>query len=190
MRPGIVHRLDKGTSGVIVVAKNDFTHKALSDQFAKRTVKKEYRAVVLGRPEADKGRWDLTIGRHPVHRKKMSVKSRTPRQACTSFQVLAFRSNVAALALQIGTGRTHQIRVHCLAAGCPIAHDDVYGGIRRIKEVPDESLRKLLNELTRPALHAYRLSLVHPRSCERMVFTAPVPEDISRIMDAVGAGDE
>jgi 23S rRNA pseudouridine1911/1915/1917 synthase len=190
LRPGIVHRLDKGTSGVMVAAKNDSAHESLSRQFAEHSVEKEYRGIVLGKPPAVKGVWDEPIGRHPEHRKKMSTRSRHPRSALTRFKVIAQTTETAVLSLIIETGRTHQIRVHCTAAGCPVAHDETYGGIKRIKAVPDEKLRRLLDSLERPALHAYRLALTHPGTNMRMEFKAEIPDDMAAVIALIEANND
>ena len=186
LRPGIVHRLDKGTSGVIVAAKNDAAHNNLAEQFSNRTVGKQYRGIVLGKPMPANGTWNQPIGRHPSQRKKMSVRSKSPRTALTRYQCLGHVDQVSALALHIETGRTHQIRVHCAAAGYPVAHDELYGGIKRIRSIPNETLRDLLDALTRPALHAHRLELSHPTSQKPCVFQAPLPKDMATIFDFLG----
>lgn len=190
LRPGIVHRLDKGTSGVLVVAKNDIAHNALSMQFSERTTKKEYRAVVLGRPPTDRGTWNEPIGRHPTQRKKMSIHSKTGRSAVTHFEVLSHRDGVTALAVRIETGRTHQIRVHCNAHDCPVANDELYSGVKRIRQIQNDVIQKLISDLTRPALHAYRISFFHPTTKQSMTLTAPLPMDLILIFNALGVSDE
>jgi 23S rRNA pseudouridine1911/1915/1917 synthase len=162
-RPGIVHRLDKETSGCIVVAKNDRTHAALSEQFANRMVKKTYLAVVRGRPRHTKGTVDLAIGRHPVQRQKMTPR-RAPsgREAVTDYEVLATHESYSLVACLPHTGRTHQIRVHLQHLGHPIAGDPLYG--KR-------------DTFERHLLHAWQLEFTHPRSGEIMQFKAPLPTD-------------
>ena len=178
LRPGIVHRLDRGTSGVLVVAKRDAVHIALARQFHDHSVDREYRALVRGLPAADSGRVDRPIGRHSRDRKRMSVHSRRGREAHTAWRVLQRfrRSDRSWLGVFPETGRTHQIRVHLAAVGLPISGDPVYGRSRR-----DAS------KLARPALHAQVLGFDHPGSGERLRFEAPVPEDIAAALAALEA---
>jgi 23S rRNA pseudouridine1911/1915/1917 synthase len=169
LRPGIVHRLDKDTSGVMVVAKTDFTHQALADQFKRREVKKIYQALVDGRPNGQAGRVALPIGRHPVQRKKMAVRE-DGREAVTNWRVLErFAQGLALLELGLETGRTHQIRVHMAALSHPVAGDPVYG---RKNPLSAEI------GITRQCLHAHTLAFRHPRSGENLQFTAPLWPDM------------
>jgi 23S rRNA pseudouridine1911/1915/1917 synthase len=181
LRPGIVHRLDRGTSGVLVVAKRDTAHVALARQFHDHSVEREYRALVRGVPTADAGRVDRPIGRHPRDRKRMSVHARRGREAHTAWRVLQrFRaSDHSWLAILPETGRTHQIRVHLAAAGLPVAGDRVYGRARR------DTLR-----LERPALHAQRLGFAHPRSGEWLRFEAPLPPDLAAALAELARREE
>lgn len=178
LRPGIVHRLDRGTSGVLVAAKNDLAHRGLAAQFHDHAVERVYRALVRGVPREDEGRVDLPIGRHARDRKRMSVAARSGREAHTAWRVTRRfpRSERSWLAVFPETGRTHQIRVHLASAGLPIAGDPVYG---RRGGTPAE------RALARPALHAERLGFVHPRSGERLVFEAPPPEEIRALLEAL-----
>lgn len=128
MRPGIVHRLDKNTSGVLVIAKTDQAHQSLVEQFKKRQVRKIYLAIVAGRPPDRQGVIETMIGRHPVHRKKMAVVTQGGRPAYSEYEVLETFEDAALLQLVIRTGRTHQIRVHMAHIGCPVIGDAVYGG--------------------------------------------------------------
>jgi 23S rRNA pseudouridine1911/1915/1917 synthase len=174
LRPGIVHRLDRGTSGVIVAAKHDAAHQALARQFHDHTIEREYRALVRGLPAGDEGRVDRPLGRHPSDRKRMSTAARGPvREARTAWRVLRryAASERTWLAVRPETGRTHQIRVHLAAAGLPIAGDPVYGRGGR-----DAS------GLARPALHAAVLGFSHPRSGERMRFEAPLAPDLAELL--------
>lgn len=166
-RPGIVHRLDKETSGCIVVAKNDQTHAALSAQFADRQVKKTYLAIIRGRPRHTKGTIDLAIGRHPVQRQKMTPR-RPPsgRDAVTDYELLAIRDGWSLVACMPRTGRTHQIRVHLQHLGHPIAGDPLYG--KR-------------DHFERHLLHAWKLEFTHPQSGESIRCTAPVPGDFALV---------
>ena len=177
LRPGIVHRLDKDTSGVLVVAKDDQAHRALSDQFRKHTAKRRYLGIVFGQL-SDEGRVDAPVGRHPTHRKKMSARPRKGREARTHWRVLErFRSfNLAEFRLE--TGRTHQIRVHLSSLGHPILGDPLYGGRKRLASVEPLPLRQGLQRLKRQALHAASLGFLHPITGEALEFSSPLPEDI------------
>ena len=178
MRPGIVHRLDRGTSGVMVIAKTDAAHQELSRQFQDREVEKEYVALVWGVVQAGR-RIDAAIGRDPVHRQKMSARARHARNAVTRITRAHHLRGVTLCQVAIHTGRTHQIRVHLNAIGHPIVGDSLYGGVRR--RVPGD-LRVVLR-LDRPFLHAARLVFSHPRDARRMEFTAPLPDDLQGVVD-------
>jgi 23S rRNA pseudouridine1911/1915/1917 synthase len=180
LRPGIVHRLDRGTSGLLVVAKDDATHRSLVAQFAGRTVEKEYLAIVLGVPRAREGTITAAIGRDPVHRQRMSVRAKKGREARSSWRLEESFDGAALLRVRIHTGRTHQIRVHLASIGHPIAGDATYHS-RRV--VATEALR----ELSRPALHAARLAFVHPSSGRTLSFEAPLPADLARTLQALRA---
>lgn len=173
LRPGIVHRLDRGTSGVLVVAKNDFAHRALAEQFRDHTIERIYHALVRGAPAQETGRVDRPIGRHPRERKRMSVHAPVAREAQTCWRVLTRFpvSQRAWLEVKPETGRTHQIRVHLASAGLPIAGDPVYGRGRAGPADP-----------ARPALHAAVLGFQHPRSGERLRFEAPLPADLAELL--------
>jgi len=177
MRPGIVHRLDKGTSGLMVVAKDDATHRDLARQFAGRTVEKEYLAIVHGVPSPRQGVIDSPIGRDPVHRKKMSARAPRARAARSSYAVAEVLDGAALVRVRIQTGRTHQVRVHLSSLGHPVAGDPLYGG-RRAPAARGEDAREALRALPRPALHAARLAFTHPRSGERLAFVSPLPPDL------------
>jgi 23S rRNA pseudouridine1911/1915/1917 synthase len=186
LRPGIVHRLDKGTSGLIVVAKDDATHRALARQFALRTVRKEYVAVVLGLPARAQGEIDRPIGRDPVHRRRMSVDAPRARAARTSYRTRERLDGAALLDVRIHTGRTHQIRVHLASIGHPVAGDDLYGG-RRAPSSRRPEAREALRGLARPALHAARLEFDHPATGERIAAVSPLPADLEALVDALRA---
>jgi 23S rRNA pseudouridine1911/1915/1917 synthase len=175
-RPGIVHRLDKGTSGLLVVAKDDATHRALVDQFSGRRIEKTYLAIVIGRPRARTGTIDSPIGRDPVHRKRMSVRAPRGRAARSTWRVLEPLAGAALLEVGLHTGRTHQIRVHLASVGHPVLGDRVYGG-RRIPAGSPAALRDVVAEASRPMLHAARLGLTHPSTGARLEFESPVPPD-------------
>ena len=186
LRPGIVHRLDRGTSGVLVVAKDDAAHRALAQQFAARTVEKEYLAVVLGSPARATGTIDAAIGRDPVHRKKMSVRATKARAALSTYTVVERLDGAALLRVRIHSGRTHQIRVHLASIGHPVAGDAVYGGTRPPGSERERS-KAALRALTRPALHAARLSFTHPGSGARLTFESPLPDDLLALLTALRA---
>jgi 23S rRNA pseudouridine1911/1915/1917 synthase len=180
LRPGIVHRLDRGTSGVMVVAKNDRAHTELARQFHDREVEKEYIALVWGVVHAGK-RIDLPIGRDPRDRKKMSARARRARSAATRITAALHMNGVTLAHIAIATGRTHQIRVHLSEIGHPIVGDATYGGLRR--RVPGD-LRPVL-ALERPFLHAGRLEFRHPADGRRMTFEAPLPADLQSILNLI-----
>ncbi|MBU0482292.1 MAG: RluA family pseudouridine synthase [Proteobacteria bacterium] len=175
-RPGIVHRLDKDTSGVMVAAKNDQAHQGLVDQFKGREVTKIYRAIVCGVPAAKKGRIDLPIGRHKTNRRKMAVREKDGRQAATNWQVLEeFSENFAYVELLLESGRTHQIRVHMAAIGHPVVGDELYGGKCRPNIDPDL--------IKRQCLHSYRLGFTHPVSGRSLEFKAELWPDMNRVLE-------
>src|SRR6185295_1444421 len=180
LRPGIVHRLDRGTSGLMLVAKNDKAHVELARQFHDREVEKEYVALVWGVVHAGK-RIDLPIGRDPDDRKKMSATARRARSATTRVTKSLHLPGVSLIHVAIHTGRTHQIRVHLSEIGHPIVGDAVYGGLRR--RVPGD-LRPLLG-LDRPFLHAGRLVFHHPSDGRKMEFEAPLPRDLQTLLDEI-----
>jgi 23S rRNA pseudouridine1911/1915/1917 synthase len=186
LRPGIVHRLDRGTSGLLVVAKDDETHRSLVRQFAGRTVEKEYLALVHGAPARAAGEVDAPIGRDPVHRQKMSVRAPRGREARTSWRVEERFDGAALLRVRIHTGRTHQIRVHLASIGHPVAGDAVYGGTRTPSS-RRAAAREALQSLGRPALHAARLSFTHPASGEWLTFEAPLPPDLEAVLERLRA---
>ncbi len=171
IRPGIVHRLDKDTSGLMVVAKNDTTHILLGRQFKESRVQKLYLAIVHGCPEAREGRIDLPVGRHPVYRKKMSIQCRVCRQALTLWRLLKVFRKAALIEARPLTGRTHQIRVHLSAIGHPIVGDPLYGGCRPVGP-----------KAKRQMLHAFRLSFVHPGTKKLLSFEAPLPQDMAQLL--------
>lgn len=170
MRPGIVHRLDKDTSGVMVVAKNDMAHAALTAQLKNKLMKKVYRALVWGTIQEDRATINAPIGRHPIKRKEMTVMTRNAREAITHFNVLERFSEFTLLEIRLETGRTHQIRVHMKYIGHPVVGDPVY------------SKRKNPFAIKGQALHSYKLGLIHPRTGEFMEFTAPEPSDFASIL--------
>ena len=186
-RPGIVHRLDKGTTGVMVVAKSAQAHAELARQFSERVVDKCYLALTLGLPRQPEGQIDGPIGRSTTQRTKMMVRPRDGRAALSRYRVReAFVRHAAWLEVEIETGRTHQVRVHLASIGHPLAGDETYGG-RRVQAVTDPRLRALLSRFPRPALHAWRLGFTHPATGERLDFEATLPEDLSELLDGLRA---
>lgn len=183
LRPGIVHRLDKGTSGVLVVAKSDAAHQGLAGQFKRHEVSKTYKALVYGNPKEDEGVIDTPLGRHPTDRKKMSTRSRRSKEAITRWRIDERFGMAAMLDVDIVTGRTHQIRVHLSALGLPVVGDSVYGNPRRADNVHNTFVRSKLKAMKRQALHAARIGFVHPITQEDMVFTSPLPDDMAQLAD-------
>jgi len=182
-RPGIVHRLDRGTSGLMVIAKNDRAHEELARQFHDREVEKEYAALVWGEVMAGR-RIDAPIGRDPINRKKMSAKARRSREAVTRIvRAEHFGRTLTLARVAIHTGRTHQIRVHLSAIGHPIVGDPLYGGVHR--HVPGDL--KAVKHLERPFLHAARLVFTHPGDGRRMEFTSDLPPDLQQVVDELRA---
>jgi 23S rRNA pseudouridine1911/1915/1917 synthase len=184
-RPGIVHRLDRDTSGVLVVAKTDQAHFALADQFEQRTVEKEYFALVAGQPDRDRDIVDLPIGIHPYQREKMAVRRDHPtaRSAQTFYEVTERFDGFAAVRAVPKTGRTHQIRVHLNSIGCPVLCDRLYGGrsqLTRGELRGDPADNRLI--LERQALHAVRLALTHPETGKWLEFRAPLAADIAEVV--------
>lgn len=182
-RPGIVHRLDKGTSGLLVVAKNDATHRALATQFKNREVEKRYAAVCVGEPRPARGSARGPIGRDPKHRKRMAIVP-TGRAAHTDYEVVEGFGAAAALSLRLHTGRTHQIRVHMASLGCPLVGDRTYGASGLAARAP-AAFRSILEGFPRPALHAEGLAFTHPATGERLQFTEPWPPDLAELRSAL-----
>ena len=181
-RPGIVHRLDKDTSGVMVVAKNDRSHHALAKLFAAHDLTRIYQALVWGGPKAQKGTIEAAIGRHPVDRKRMAVRTSSGRMAVTDYWVeRRFGPPLAPIAsllgAKLGTGRTHQVRVHLAHLGCPVVGDPVYGRKSRNASQPDS-----LRTFGRQALHAAVLEFRHPRTGKEMRFATELPQDIRMLV--------
>jgi len=183
MRPGIVHRLDKGTSGLMVVAKSDAAHQGLAAQFKRHEVRKTYQALVYGDIRGEEGRIDAPVGRDMVDRKKMSTRTRRGKEASTSWRVRERYGAITLLQVDIETGRTHQIRVHLHHAGHPIVGDAVYGGAGRIKALTNPLLKERVKAFSRPALHSSLLSFIHPVTARPLNFSSPLPEDMSVLCD-------
>ncbi|MFH1091793.1 MAG: RluA family pseudouridine synthase [Pseudomonadota bacterium] len=185
IRPGVVHRLDKDTSGVMVAAKNEQAHRVLVEAFKARKVQKTYLALCRGGPGTETGEIDAPIGRHPLRRKQMSVRAVTSRAALTRFEVVQrFSLGISLLRLHLLTGRTHQIRVHLASIGCPVLGDRIYGtGLGGLKD-GGGPLKGLIK---RQMLHAHELNLSHPRTGREMKFMAPLPQDMEQVISALEA---
>jgi 23S rRNA pseudouridine1911/1915/1917 synthase len=178
LRPGIVHRLDRGTSGLMVVAKNDQAHEELARQFHDREVEKEYTALIWGLLPPGR-RIEDAIGRDPVNRQKMSTRSRRARHAVSRIVWAEHFPGIALVGVAIATGRTHQIRVHLSSIGHPIVGDSVYGGIHR--RVPPQL--RAVQKLERPFLHASKLAFKHPRDARPLAFISELPADLAQVIE-------
>ena len=176
LRPGIVHRLDKDTSGLLIVAKNEAAMTALAAQFKGHRVRKEYLALVWGRPAPASGTVDTLIGRSLRDRKKMSTRTAAGRQAITHYTTVHNYADISLLRLRIETGRTHQIRVHMTHLGHSIVGDTQYGRARK-NQLPAPASRQML--------HAERIAFDHPRTGKALEFTAPIPRDMQELIDAL-----
>lgn len=164
MRPGIIHRIDKNTSGLLIVAKNDNAHKKLAEQIKEHSFTREYEAVVYGNIKCESGTVNAPIGRHPVKRKQMSVTDKNAKNAVTHYEVLERLNGFTHVRLRLETGRTHQIRVHMAYIGHPVAGDDVYGP------------KKVIKSLNGQCLHARKIGFIHPTTGEYTEFSSPLPE--------------
>jgi len=205
LRPGIVHRLDKDTSGLLVVAKNDAAHQSLSRQIRERTAVRKYHALLWGRIPFKHAVIDAPIGRDPGDRKRMTVIEQGgmgpgdlppgAREAVTELRLLEHLAEFSWTEAILQTGRTHQIRVHCSFAGFPVVGDATYGGLRKVsadlfRGAPLQTLNALLGRLHGQALHAHSLSFDHPRTGQRLQFHAPLPDEIGELLDFLRRLDE
>ncbi|MEO8586830.1 MAG: RluA family pseudouridine synthase [Acidobacteriota bacterium] len=184
-RPGIVHRLDKDTSGVLIIAKTERAMAVLGKAMKERCLEKDYLAVVYGKAPLKKGRIDLKIQRDPADRKRMAASKIEGRDSSTFYEILSESSGLSLLKCRLVTGRTHQIRVHLKALNLPIVGDSVYGS-PRWKGMKDPALAAACKGFPRQALHAWRLGIKHPATGEKMTFTAPVPPDLAGLLSAAG----
>ena len=186
LRPGIVHRLDKDTSGVMVVAKNDHAHHSLAGQFSSGAVTKQYIALVHGPIKKNEGRIDLPIGRNPRKRKEMTVIIPGGRKSLTLWKKLKdFQSGFSLLSISLKTGRTHQIRVHFSHMGHPVMGDTVYGYSKKWQKNHPISKNAILPSINRQMLHAKTLGFTHPTENRYLEFTAPLPDDIEKIIEGL-----
>ena len=183
-RPGIVHRLDKDTSGLLLAAKNDLAHQSLSAQLARRAISRRYLALAAGVFSAGSGTVNLPLGRHRLHRRKMAVDRERGRPALTRYQVLERFREAALLELELETGRTHQIRVHMACIGHPLLGDRLYGRRNKVC-LRDEQGRRRETVVPRQMLHAARLSFQHPRDGRTIVCRAPLPADVRWLLEAL-----
>ncbi|NOZ62570.1 MAG: RluA family pseudouridine synthase [Calditrichaeota bacterium] len=186
-RPGIVHRLDKDTSGLLVVAKNDYVHGILSQQFAEHSTEREYRAFVWGHFEEKKGRFESFVTRSPKDRTRMTVSDSEGKLAITNYEVLEEFHLVSYLRLRLETGRTHQIRVHMAYNGHPVVGDTTYGGKTKqtisLNQEDQQFAREILERMPRQALHAKTLGFTHPMTGKRLRFDSELPEDMRQLLD-------
>lgn len=190
LRPGIVHRIDKGTSGVIVAAKNDRAHQSLAAQFSAHSIKRLYLALIYGSPQEDSGKIDNIIGRHPTDRLRRSGKARHGKHAVTRWRVRERYGRISLVELRLETGRTHQIRVHMSEAGYPLLGDPLYPDGGRFNNLTDTKLRKLITVLGRQALHASVLGFIHPATGEYMEFKSEMPADMLDLISYLGGQAE
>ena len=182
-RAGIIQRLDKDTSGIMVIAKTPETHTYLVDQLQRRLIKREYQAIVTGVMTAG-GKVDAPIGRHPVFRKRMTVTN-DGKPAITHYRVLKKYRNHTHILIRLETGRTHQIRVHLAHIHYPVTGDPVYGGRKRLPKNISPGLREAIQSFPRQALHATSLTLEHPITSKEMTWTTPLPADILSLLNAI-----
>lgn len=182
-RPGIVHRLDKGTSGLLMVAKTDFAHQSLSAQLKERSITRKYLALVYGKVEPKEGYIETQIGRHPKDRKKMAVRIEGGRIAGTHYKVVKYFKEFTLLECKLTTGRTHQIRVHLSHLGYPVVGDTIYGS-KKTKKLPS-AIESAVKQLNGHALHAQILGFIHPVTKKYLEFTAPIPLNFKKLLDTI-----
>ena len=185
LRPGIVHRIDKDTSGVLVATKNDQSHQHLAEQFKQHSIDRHYLALIHGCPDKDSGTVDQPLGRHPLQRKKMSGKARNAKRAVTHWKVLKRypRERLSLIELKLETGRTHQIRVHFAEMNFPLVADPLYGSRTKLAAIKDPKLKKLIAQLPGQALHAQSLGFIHPRTGKQLEFSCKMPDTLSHLIN-------
>lgn len=183
-RPGIVHRIDKDTSGLLVVAKNDFAHRDLSEQFFEHSIERTYWALVYGVPSPREGRIEANIGRSPYDRKKMAVVNNGGKMAVTNYKTLkSFAQTASLVECVLETGRTHQIRVHFSSIGCNLIGDQVYEKAKKSSvKFKNDDLKQYVNSFNRQALHAKSLGFVHPRTKNKIFYEVDLPEDFKELL--------
>lgn len=190
LRPGIVHRIDKGTSGLLVVAKNDKAHIFLSEQFAAHTVKRVYELLVYGRIKPSFGKITSLIGRSKFNRKKMSINTSRGKSAITNYQTIEFFTgkripDLSLIECRLETGRTHQIRVHLSTYGNPIVGDQIYGKTNKFIKNVDPEFQELINNFKRQALHARFIGFIHPTSKKKIEFECEKPKDFEKLLKTI-----
>lgn len=188
-RPGIVHRIDKETSGLLVIAKNDVSHRFLSEQFAEHSIERTYYAVVYGIPQQLSGHIEGNIGRSPFDRKKMAIVASGGKFAATNYKTLQILQHAALIQCNLETGRTHQIRVHLSSNGHPLIGDKVYTKNKKQEVAWPSELKKYVNTFPRQALHAKSLGFTHPRSHHILHFTSELPADMQELIAALSPKD-
>ncbi|MFA6033804.1 MAG: RluA family pseudouridine synthase [Myxococcota bacterium] len=188
MKPGIVHRLDKGTSGLIVVCKSDRAHAGLQSQFAGREVRKTYMAIIYGSPATGAGTFDTAYGRNTSDRKKFSSKVGSVKRAITRWKVLERYRGASLVEADILTGRTHQIRVHFADAGMPLLGDIQYGASRRSRQLGSAAARRIVDSCNRVMLHAASIKFRHPATGKELSLSAPLPQDMQELLEALRKG--
>lgn len=182
LKPGIVHRLDKLTSGVMVAAKNDQAHRQLSEQFKKHSIDRQYLALVWGNPEGDSGRIESKISRNPRHRLKMTSRTGQGRTAITEWKVVKRFKHFSLIQCRLLTGRTHQIRVHLTEMGFPLVGDALYGRGRGKPQKINMQVWAAVKRLDRQALHAFQLGFIHPATGKSLEFNSPLPHDLASLL--------
>ena len=183
-RPGIIHRIDRNTSGVLVIAKNDTAHRELAKQFENHSIERTYFAVVYGIPKPENGTICGNIARSPYDRKKMAIVANSGKRAVTHYKVLErFKLAASLVQCNLETGRTHQIRVHLSSIGCNLIGDDVYVKAKKSCVSLPAAVKSYVNSFPRQALHAYSLGFIHPVLHKEMSFTADFPNDIKELLE-------